>query len=71
MDTRGFNHADVLTCLRKGSAFGPEEERPGVLRAHMVHSGLHVRVVVGGLDEVQGDWSQLQRIVVVTVMEVR
>lgn len=68
MDERGFDHEQVMTCLRRGTAHGPELEK-GELRAHVVHRGHHIRVVVGGLDIVGNDWSQLQRITVMTVIE--
>ena len=69
MDNDGFDHADVLMCLRKGHAYGPESHG-SKLRANVVYRGLHIRVVVGGLDEVNEDWPMLQRITVVTVMRV-
>ena len=61
MEEDGFDHADVLTCLRKGMAFGPEKQN-NQLRANIVHRGIHIRVVVGGLDGVDQDWSALQSI---------
>jgi hypothetical protein len=67
MEEDGFDHADVLTCLRKGMAFGPERQN-NQLRANIVHRGMHIRVVVGGLDGVDQDWSSLQSIKVITVM---
>lgn len=69
MDNDGFDHSEVLTCLRRGQAYGPEHQGRK-LRANVVHRGIHIRVVVGGLDEVNEDWSMLQRITVVTVMRV-
>src|SRR5665647_519494 len=69
MDNDGFDHTEVLTCLRKGQAYGPEY-RGRKLRANVVHRGIHIRVVIEGLDEVNEDWSMLQRITVVTVMRV-
>ena len=69
MDNDGFDHDEVLVCLRKGKAHGPELQS-GQLRANVVHRGLHIRVVVGGLDAVHGDWGQLQSVKVVTVMRV-
>lgn len=69
MDNDGFDHAEVLTCLRKGRAYDPEHHGTK-LRANVVHRGIHIRVVVEGLDEVNEDWSMLQRITVVTVMRV-
>ena len=68
MDNDGFDHSDVLTCLRKGTAYGPEIQKKQ-LRANVIHRGLHIRVVIGGLDKVNEDWSLLQRIKVITVME--
>lgn len=67
MDTDGFDHADVMTCLRRGMAFGPETQN-NQLRANVIHRGIHIRVVVGGLDDVDEDWSQLRSIKVITVM---
>lgn len=68
MTADGFDHDDVLTCLRKGTAHGPEIQHKQ-LRANVIHRGLHIRVVVGGLDDINQDWSQLQLIRVVTVMK--
>lgn len=48
MEDDGFDHNDVLTCLRKGTAYGPELQN-AQLRANIVHRGLHIRVVVGDL----------------------
>lgn len=70
MYERGFDHSDVLTCLRKGKAYGPEE-RDGDLRANMLHGGLHIRVAVGGLMGAAPDWVNLGSVVVVTVMELK
>ena len=70
MEDDGFDHGDVFGCLRKGDAYGPEVQN-GRLRANVLHRGLHIRVVVGGLDQVNGDWSLLKSITVVTVMKVR
>jgi hypothetical protein len=67
MDADGFDHADVMTCLRKGMAFGPETQN-NQLRANVIHRGIHIRVVVGGLDDMDEDWSQLRSIKVITVM---
>lgn len=67
MDTDGFDHADVMTCLRRGMAFGPEIQN-NQLRANVIYRGIHIRVVVGGLDDVDEDWSQLRSIKVITVM---
>lgn len=69
MDDDGFDFADVLECLRKGVVYGPEFQK-NQLRANVVHRGCHIRVAVGGLDSVGGDWSLLKKVVVVTVMEV-
>ena len=70
MDDDGFDHSDVLMCLRKGKAFGPEIQN-GELRANVIHRGYRIRVVVGGLNDVNGDWALLQELVVVTVMEAK
>jgi hypothetical protein len=61
MDARGIDHDDVLTCLKRGKAHGPEHVQ-GELRANVIHRGMHVRVVVAGLSEVNGDWSELERV---------
>ncbi len=68
MDERGFDHEQVMTCLRRGTAYGPELEN-GRLRASVVNRGLHIRVVVEGLDGMESKWNQLERITVVTVIE--
>ncbi|MFN4351732.1 MAG: DUF4258 domain-containing protein [Hylemonella sp.] len=68
MELREFDHEQVFTCLRNGKAYGPEIEK-GQLRANVIHRGHHIRVVVGGLDDVGEDWTQLQRIRVITVIE--
>lgn len=68
MDDDGFDHKDVMVCLRRGMAFGPEVQN-GQVRANVIHRGLHIRVVVGWLDVVNGNWDQLNSITVVTVME--
>ncbi len=67
MDERGFDHAQVMLCLRRGKAHGPEI-RENELRANVVHLGIHIRVVVRGLDDVASDWGRLQAVTVVTVM---
>lgn len=67
MDNDGFNHGDVLRCLQKGSVFGPEMQN-GQLRANVLHRGLHIRVVIAGLDGMQQDWRKLEKIKVITVM---
>jgi hypothetical protein len=63
MDDDGFDPADVVLCLRKGTAHGPEIQN-AQLRANVVHRGLHLRVVVGGSDDIQGDWSSLRMLTV-------
>ncbi|WPH14706.1 hypothetical protein [Variovorax paradoxus] len=71
MDNDGFDHDDVLTCLRRGTAYGPEQQgNPPESRANVVHRGLHIRVAVGGLDDCNGDWDQLSSFSVITVMKV-
>ena len=70
MDDDGFDHLAVLECLRKGMAYGPEIHN-GELRANVVHRGLHIRVVVGGLDGMDEKWTQLHSVRVVSVMEVK
>lgn len=64
MDNDGFDHDDVRTCLRKGTAHGPEGDR-----CNVVHRGIHIRVVVGGLNAGGADWSALERVTVITVMK--
>lgn len=68
MDDDGFDYADVLECLRKGVVYGPEIQN-NQLRANVVHRGVRIRVAVGGLDDVNGNWALLGTVVVVTVME--
>lgn len=67
MDIDGFDHADVLRCLQKGNAFGPEMQN-NQLRANVLHRGLRIRVVIAGLDGIQEDWNKLEKIKVITVM---
>lgn len=68
MEERALDQADVMTCLRKGTTYGPEL-RDGDVRANVVHRGLKIRVVVGGLKAANGDWSKLTFLRVVSVME--
>lgn len=67
MDERGFDHSNVLACLRRGKAHGPEV-RDGQLRANVVHRGMHIRVVIGGLDSCSQNWTMLDSITVITVI---
>lgn len=67
MDERGFDHLEVLECLRRGKVMGPEMQG-NELRANVVHRGLHIRVAIGDIEFAQADWSQLDRCKVVTVM---
>jgi hypothetical protein len=67
MDVRGFDHNDVMQCLRKGTAYGPEFQS-GELRANVVHRGLKIRVVVGSIEQARSDWSQLRAVSVITVI---
>jgi hypothetical protein len=53
--------------LQKGNAFGPEMHN-NQLRANVLHRGLHIRVVIAGLDGIQVDWIKLEKIKVITVM---
>ncbi|MDR6857239.1 hypothetical protein [Variovorax guangxiensis] len=66
MDNDGFDHDDVLTCLRKGTAHGPENNG----RCNVVHRGLHIRTAVGGLEDDSDGWAGLTSITVITVMKV-
>lgn len=68
MDNDGFDHAAVLMCLRRGKVFGPESQN-GQLRGNVVHRGLQVRVVIGGLDRVEENWAELHSVKVITVMK--
>jgi len=63
MDDRGFDHGEVLECLRRGVAYGPEIVK-GEQRANVVHRGLNIRVVVAGV-------AKMQHLTVVTVMEAK
>jgi hypothetical protein len=67
MGNDNFDQEDVLACLRKGKAHGPED-RGGELRANVVHRGLYIRVVIGGLGPQDARWRHLQTVTVVTVM---
>lgn len=67
MDDDDFDDLDVLTCLREGKAYGPEQ-RNGELRANVIHRGRHIRVSVGSIEQAAQDWSRLVRFTVVTVM---
>jgi hypothetical protein len=67
MDNDGFDHEDVLLCLRRGKAFGPEKQG-GELRANVVHRGLQIRVSIGSIEQSANDWSELRKFRVVTVM---
>lgn len=70
MENDGFDHNDVLVCLRKGTAYGPEMQR-NQLRANVLHRGIHINVVVAGLDGVNKNWALLERIKVITVMKAK
>lgn len=70
MDDRGFDKDDVMTCLKRGKAYGPEL-RDGEIRANVVHAGLSIRVAVACLYVQWDDWSSLKTIDVVTVMETK
>lgn len=68
MDERDIDHESVLNCLRRGKAHAPEDYR-GDLRSNVLHRGIGVRVVVGGLNEaVADDWQSLSKVIVVTVV---
>ncbi len=68
MDDDGFDREDVMLCLCRGKAYGPEIQK-GELRANVIHRGLEIRVVVRGLDKARGEWSALACLTVVTVMK--
>lgn len=68
MEQDGFDQADVLQCLRRGFAYGPEY-RKGEFRANVLHNGLKIRVVVGSVGADPQDWRELRALTVVTVME--
>lgn len=67
MASDDFDDPAVLTCLRRGVAYGPET-RKGQTRYNMVHRNLHVRVVVGW--SVGLELGALQRLTVITVMRI-
>jgi hypothetical protein len=67
MDDDGFDHDQVMTCLKHGTVYGPEIQN-NQLRANVIHRGLHIRVVIGGLDTALGDWGKVQKLKVITVM---
>lgn len=66
---RTIDHDDVVLCLKKGKAYGPEIHGNDV-RANVVHLGIHVRVAIGGLAGYEENWSELSGFVVITVMDV-
>lgn len=68
MENDGFDDKDVLTCLRKGHAHGPEPIR-GKSRYNVLHRGLHIRVVVGAPNG--AELAAHERITVVTVMRIK
>lgn len=68
MDKRGFDHTDVLECLRKGKAHGPEDIN-GELRANVIHQGRRIRVSIGSIGYAAANWSLLRDLTVVTVMK--
>ena len=70
MEDDEFDSEDVMLCLRKGKVYGPEQHW-NQLRCNVVHQGIAINVVVGGLDSVNGNWGALQGITVVTVMRIR
>jgi hypothetical protein len=65
MDDRGIDHAEVMTCLCKGTAYALEHVN-GELRANVLHRGIKVRVVVAPKGEESGKYTRLD---VVTAME--
>jgi hypothetical protein len=68
MDNDGFDHDDVLRCLRRGGAHGPENHGRNEVRSNVLYLGTHIRVVVGRLEDCEGDWTKLEKITVETVM---
>lgn len=65
MDDDDFDDMDVLTCLRRGKAHGPELVK-GKVRYNVVHRGLHIRVAVG--IPLGTEMATVERLTVVTVM---
>ncbi len=63
MEKDGFDDVDVLTCLRRGKAHGPEPKN-GKDRYNVLHRGMHIRVVVENPDG--SVWAK--RVRVITVM---
>ena len=63
-----FDDMDVLTCLRRGKAYGPEIVK-GQTRYNVLHKGLHIRVVVGL--PMGAGLQMLERLTVVTVMRIK
>lgn len=68
MENDEFDDKDVLTCLRKGHAHGPELVR-GESRYNVLHRGHHIRVVVGV--PIGAELAALGRLTVVTVMRIK
>lgn len=69
MDNDGFDQMDVLTCLRKGSAYGPENVNRES-RANVLHRGLKIRVAVAPATK-SDEWEQMSALRVITVMRMR
>ena len=70
MEERGIDHEDVMLCLKRGKAYGPEFVK-GEWRANVVHRGCAVRVVIGDIEHAAADWSLLKSFLVVTVIEAK
>lgn len=65
MEKDGFDDTDVLDCLRRGKAYGPEFKK-GNERYNVLHSGLHIRVAVEVPDGATA--AAAKRLRVITVM---
>jgi hypothetical protein len=70
MDADDIDHLEVMECLKNGKAYGPEIRNKRV-RANVIHRGLEIRVVVGGLDSVNEAWTKLNSLTVVTTMRMK
>jgi hypothetical protein len=68
MGNDDFDDTDVLSCLRRGKAHGPEQVGQQ-WRYNVLHRNLHIRVVVGMSD--QTNLATLDQIAVVTVMRIK
>jgi hypothetical protein len=68
MENDDFDDTDVLSCLRRGKAYGPEQVGHQ-WRYNVLHRNLHIRVVVGM--PIQTNLVTLDQVTVVTVIRIK